>query len=52
MRLARENIGFVVQVAGGDAATEFRLLIPGHRTYGRIRRSPTTLYVERVIYRP
>lgn len=51
-RLAREAIGFVLRLPSQDEGTEFRLLIPGMRTYVRVRRSASTLYVERVIYRP
>ena len=51
MRLAN-GVGFVLHVMHTDAPDEFRLLIPKMRTYVRIRRSPTTIFVERVIYRP
>lgn len=50
-RYAEHGIGFVLHVPIVGAADEFRLLIPRIRTYARVRRSPTTLYVERVIFR-
>ncbi|MBK6692017.1 MAG: hypothetical protein IPG50_07400 [Myxococcales bacterium] len=51
-RHATEGIGFVLHVRVEDGPDEFRLLIPQVRTYVLIRRTPTTLTVERVIYRP
>ncbi|MBK6693900.1 MAG: hypothetical protein IPG50_17085 [Myxococcales bacterium] len=51
-RYAAHGIGFVLHVPSQSGADQFRLLIPRTRTYVRVRRSPTTLYVERVIYRP
>ena len=51
-RYAEDGIGFVLHVPRADGPDEYRLLIPKTRTYVRVRRSPTTLYVERVIYRP
>ncbi len=51
-RHAAEGIGFVLHVRVEDGPDEFRLLIPQVRTYVLIRRTPTTLTVERVIYRP
>ena len=51
-RYAEDGIGFVLHVPRPDEPDEFRLLIPRMRAYVRVRRSASTLYVERVIYRP
>lgn len=51
-RYAAEGIGFVLQVPMSDGPDEYRLLIPRLRTYVRIRRTASTLYVERIIFRP
>lgn len=53
-RYAEEGVGFVlhVPVPIADGPDEYRLLIPRARTYVRIHRSATVLYVERVIFRP
>lgn len=50
-RYAAQGIGFILRVAAIHGPDEHRLLVPGMRTYVRVRRSPSTLYVERVIYR-
>lgn len=50
-RYAAEGVGFVVHVEVADGPDEFRLLIPRMRTYVLIRRTATTLYVERVVVR-
>lgn len=51
-QLAHDGVGFVQHIHRSDGPDEFRLLIPRVRTYVRVRRTPTILYVERVIYRP
>lgn len=51
-RYAGSGIGFVLHLRLADGPDEFRLLIPRVRTYVRVRRTVTTLYVERIIYRP
>ena len=50
-RNATEGVGFVLHVLVDDGPDEFRLLIPRMRTYVLVRRSATTLFVERVIFR-
>lgn len=50
-RYAADGIGFVLRVPVSDGPDEFRLLIPRLRTYVRVRRGASVLYVERVIFR-
>jgi hypothetical protein len=51
MRYAQDGIGFVLRVHDPKGSPEYRLLIPGTRTFVRIRSHEGTLYIERVIHR-